>query len=164
MISSFFFTSYQLNHLSTLSAIPPDSTYFLEIVNKSRRFTVSAMLHRRRRWSYGNETLISHALQSATLCIILAAAAGSPCLSSTSLSLFLSHASVFFRLASILGNLEVRRLLLRRVALLNANAPVNYEGGPTCSDCAFLNARAEEVREMSAREEGYRKAARLLIS
>jgi len=35
---------------------------------------MSAILHRRRRWSYGNETLISHALQSATLCIILAAA------------------------------------------------------------------------------------------
>lgn len=127
---------------------------------------MSAILHRRRRWSYGNETLISHALQSATLCIILAAAAGSPCLSSFVAS---SLASVFFRLASILGNLEVRRLLPRRVALLNASAPVNYEGGPACSDYAFLNARAEEVREMSVRGGGgggggYRAAARLLIS
>lgn len=112
---------------------------------------MSAILRRRRRWSYGNETLISHALQSAALCIILAAAAGiSPCLSSFVAS---SLASVFFRLASILGNLEVRRLLPRRVALLNAGAPVNYEGGPACSDYAFLNARAEEVREMSARAE-----------
>ena len=90
------------------------------------------------------------------------AAAGSPCLSSFVAS---SLVSVFFRLASILGNLEVRRLLPRRVALLNASAPVNYEGGPACSDYAFLNAaRVEEVREMSVRGEGYRAAAGLLIS
>lgn len=103
---------------------------------------MSAILYRRRRWSYGNETLISHALQSATLCIILAAAAGSPFVAS-------SLTTVFFRLASILGNLEVRRLLPRRAALLNASASVNYEGGPACSDYAFLNVRAEEVREIS---------------
>lgn len=83
-LRSFFFYLTEVNHLSQpCPPFLPDSTYFLEIVNKTRRFTVSAILHRRRRWSYGNETLISHALQSAALCIILAAAAGLP------LSLFL---------------------------------------------------------------------------
>jgi len=144
-----------------LSAIPPDSTYFLEIVNKSRplycvghtaQTTPLVLWQRDTNFSC---TPVRHALHNTRRC------------SEISLSLFYiasSLASVFFRLASILGNLEVRRLLPRRVALLNANAPVNYEGGPTCSDYAFLNARAEEVREMSVHGEGYRKAARLLIS
>lgn len=134
--------AHLLNHLSTPSAIPsPDSTYFLEIVNKTQRFTLSAVLYRRRRWSYSNETLISHALQSAlhnTRCCN----GLSLSLSSFSLPFASSLASVFFRLASILGNLEVRRLLPRHVALLNASAPVNCENGLACSDYAFLNARA----------------------
>lgn len=73
-------TSCALNHLSVASAISPGrfSTYFLEIINKTPLcFTLSTVLHERRCWSYGNETLISHALQSAAFRIILAAAAKS---------------------------------------------------------------------------------------